>query len=167
MVNFDLDQCLKNVVRNKYEFILFAKARAYEIFDGSQSLVEKEMNEKPFFTSLKEISGMKFSYDDLNEKLNKLVKSEIFGIYADYSKSSVDQFDDSSIFAKSFLKSDENSKEKIELNDLLDSSSNNFQNDHVIKMIGSFENIDEELSDFTDGLEIFENDDRPESFNDK
>lgn len=164
MLDFDIDKCLK-VVKNKYDLILLAKARAHEIFGGSQTMVEKSVNEKSFFSALKEISGMHFSYDYLDEKAKKMIKNEIFGIYTEQINASVDKFDDSSIFAKSFL-SGENSDggEKIELEDLLGESNKNSEkymdDSSAIKMIGSFENFDEEnLSEFTDGLEIFENED--------
>lgn len=160
MLGFNVDECLK-IVKNKYNLILFARARANELLGGSQSLVEKNVNEKPFFTALKEISQKIFTYDDLDEKSKKLIKNEIFGIFVDQTKASVDQFNDSSIFAKSFLKTENSLKEENEFSDLSKNSSNfmkGYSDDSNIKMIGSFENIEQEnLSDFTDGLEIFEN----------
>jgi DNA-directed RNA polymerase subunit omega len=162
MLGFNIDECLK-IVKNKYNLILLARARASELLNGSQSFVEKNVNEKPFFTALKEISQKVFTYNDLDEKSKKLIKNEIFGIFVDQTKTSVDQFNDSSIFAKSFLKTEDSLKEKeSEINDLSGNSSNNsvkgYFDDSNIKMIGSFENLDQEnLSDFTDGLEIFEN----------
>jgi DNA-directed RNA polymerase omega subunit len=166
MLDFDIDKCLK-VVPNKYDLILLAKSRAYEILAGSQPLVPKGVNEKPFFSVLKEISNNCFTYNELNDKARRMIRNQIFGIFTEQIKPSVDQFDDSSIFAKSF--SGNSSSEKIELEDLLNETSGNsenYENNSNIKMIGSFENFDEEsLSDFSDGLEIFENEDFRKSNN--
>lgn len=155
MVNFDLDRCLK-IVPNKYELILLAKARANEIFAGSQSCVEKYAHEKPFFTALKEISENIYSYDDLNDKTMRTLKNEMFGIYAENSRTSIDKFDESSIFAQSFLGIDKQDQEQID-----------FENISSGQDESSFENVtdvyedilDENLMDFSDGNEIFENDD--------
>ena len=147
-----------------------AKARANEIYNGSQAMVEKYTHEKSFFTALREISENVYSYDELEEKSTKAIKNSIFGIYADHSKSSVDKFDESSIFAKNFLNNDSGeSSEKIELDDLLQGSfckeDSVIDENSEIAMIGGFENMnDEDFKGFTDGAEIFENEESDEVY---
>ncbi len=155
MANFDLDLCLKTV-NNKYELVLLAKARAFEILSGSNPLVKKQLNEKPFFTALKEISSGSFTYDDLQNKIKANIKNEILGIEPGLIKKSVDKFNESSIFAKSFIDEEDASSKKEDDNDKYDQDS--YMNNHL-KMIGGFDDVinEENFEGFTNGLEIFGN----------
>ena len=111
MVNFDLDYCL-SIVPNRYELILFAKTRATEIFMGSDSLVKKYPNEKPFFSALREISSGCYQISELQERTIIDMKNSMFGIYADNIKSLSDKFDDNSVFAKVFIEDDSNATDE-------------------------------------------------------
>jgi DNA-directed RNA polymerase subunit omega len=171
-LGFDIDKCLK-VVKNKYELILLAGARAKEIFNGSQAITKKESHEKSFITALKEISDLNFTYDELNEKSHKIIKQEVFGIQAEKIKKSVDEFDESSLFAKTFLQEDLllESNNNIDINEFIENDKNDDKNKNhensieyeemqSIKMIGgSFDDMDQEnFKDFTDGMDLFDSD---------
>ena len=105
MVGFDLDSCLR-FVNNKYELILLAKTRAMEILSGeSQPLVQKSLDEKSFFTALKEIEAGLLDYPAMSEKFMTSVKNEIVGILVNtesISDKEKNKFDEASIFAQIF-----------------------------------------------------------------
>lgn len=136
MVGFDLDSCLR-FVNNKYELILLAKTRAIEILSGaSQPLIQKELDEKSFFTALKEIEGGLLDYSSMSEKFMTSVKNEIVGILVNtdsISDKEKKQFDETSIFAQIFqnlgMKEDNETDSTTDVfDDMIQSAGSDFLN---------------------------------------
>ncbi len=109
--NFNLDACLKQV-SNKYELVLFAKSRYDEIASGSSIMIQKDANEKMFFSALKEISNGLHDSSSLNEKLLTNIRNDISGISVKTAldANSVDKFDEESLFTQIFRSIDTSSK---------------------------------------------------------
>jgi DNA-directed RNA polymerase omega subunit len=127
MLNFDLDNCLR-FVNNKYELVLLAKNRATDIHSGnSQPLIQKNTNEKSFFTVLREIDSGLHNYDNLNDQFMLSIKNEVAGVLVqteDISVGEKDKFDEESLFAQIFqnIGGDENSQSDDVFDNLLESS---------------------------------------------